>query len=179
MTTSLVQQIRTVAGVGLAIATCSVAWAQQPAAASSLLERVAGDWVLEGTIDGKPTTHDVSARWVLNRQYVELHEVSREKDAAGRPAYEAIVYLTWEEGRGEFSCLWLDTTGNGGLSGQAVGHAKLSGGDEIRLLFKGADGSVFHTTFAYTRSADTWQWRMDGEEGGRLVPFARVTLRRR
>jgi hypothetical protein len=164
-------------GVALAVTVPSIAWAQPSASPGSLLEQVTGRWVLEGTIAGKPTTHEVVASWVLDRQYVELHEVSLEKDATGRPAYEAIVYLAWEVSRGEYSCLWLDSTGNGGLSGQAVGHAKPSG-DEIRLLFKAADGSTFHTTFAYNRSTDTWQWQMDGEEGGQLVPFARVTLRR-
>ena len=59
--------------------------------------------------------------------------------------------------------------------GQAIGHAK-SGGDEIAFLFKGQDGSLFHTTFAYSRESDTWKWRMDGEEAGKLQPFARVKL---
>jgi hypothetical protein len=74
--------------------------------------------------------------------------------------------------------LWLDSTGGGGLSAQAIGHAKRSG-DEIVFLFKGGDGSVFHTAFAYSKETDTWQWLMDAEEGGRLQPFARVKLTRK
>ncbi len=31
----------------------------------SLLERLAGKWVLKGTIAGKETIHDVTAQWVL------------------------------------------------------------------------------------------------------------------
>ena len=143
-----------------------------------LLERIVGRWVLQGTIDGKTTTHDVVATWVLNGQYVQVHEVSRERDSQGRPAYEALVYLTWEPSRGEYSCLWLDSTSNVGLSNGVLGRAKPSG-DELRLLFKFADGSAFHTTFAYDRKADTWQWKMDAEEKGQLVPFARVTMRHR
>ena len=143
-----------------------------------LLDRLAGRWILEGTIAGKTTTHDVDASRVLNGQYVQLHEVSREQDAQGRPAYEAFVYLTWEPSRGEYSCLWLDSTSNAGLSNGVVGRAQPSG-DELRLLFKSTDGSIFHTTFAYDRKADTWQWRMDGEEKGQLAPFARVVLRHR
>jgi hypothetical protein len=143
---------------------------------TELLDRITGRWVLEGTIAGKTTTHDVVASWVLNGQYVQLHEVSREQDAQGRPAYEALVYLTWEPSRGEYSCLWLDSTSNAGLSNGVLGRAKPSG-DELRLLFKYGDGSTFHTTFVYDRKADTWQWKMDGEEKGQLVPFARVMLR--
>jgi len=154
----------------------SIASAQTSAPQRELLERMTGRWVLEGTIDGKATTHDVVTNWVLNRQYVQLHEVSREKDPQGRPAYEAFVYLTWEASRGEYSCLWLDSTSNAGLSNGVLGRAKPSG-DELQLLFKYGDGSAFHTTFAYDRSEDTWQWKMDAEEKGKLVPFARVTLR--
>lgn len=154
----------------------SMASAQTQRPPSELLERITGRWVLEGTIAGKTTIHDVDARWVLNGQYVQLHEVSREQDAQGRPAYEAIVYFTWEPSRGEYSCLWLDSTSNAGLSNGVPGRAKPSR-DELRLLFKYPDGSTFHTTFSYDRKADTWQWNMDGEDKGQLVPFARVTLR--
>ena len=160
----------------LACTAASMASAQTSRLPREILELITGTWVLEGTIDGKSTTHDVVARWVLNEQYVQLHEVSRERDAHGQPAYEAIVYLTWEPSRGEYSCLWLDSTSNAGLSNGVLGRAKPSG-DELRLLFKYGDGSTFHTTFAYERKTATWQWKMDGEEKGQLVPFARLMLR--
>lgn len=163
--------------VGLAGAIGTVAWAETSRPPGELLERLAGTWVLEGTIDGKATTHDVVGSLVLNQQYVQLHEVSRERDAQGRPSYEALVYLTWERSRGEYSCQWLDSTGNSGLSNGVTCHAKPSG-DELRLLFKYPVGTAFHTTFAYDRTADTWQWRMDGEEKGQLKPFARLVMRR-
>lgn len=165
-------------GAALALMVPSVAWPQPSASPRTLLDHLTGTWVLEGTIGGKQTTHDVVAAWVLGQHYVQLHEVSREKDATGQPAYEAIVFLAWEPDSGEYACLWLDSTGGGGLSAQAIGHARPSG-DEIRLLFKSGDGSSFHTTFAYSEAADTWQWLMDGEQEGRLLPFARVTLRRK
>lgn len=139
---------------------------------------MSGSWVLEGTLSGKRTTHDVVASSVLSGQYVQLHEVSRDLDAQGRPAYEALVYLTWEQARSEYSCLWLDSTSNAGLSNGVTCRAGPSG-DEIHLLFKYADGNTFHTTFAYDRTADTWQWKMDGEEKGELTPFARMIMRHR
>lgn len=55
-----------------------------------------GHWVLTGTIGKAQTTHDVDVDWVLNRQYIRIHEVSREKDAGGGPAYEAWIYLVWD-----------------------------------------------------------------------------------
>ena len=155
----------------------SVVLSQQTTFQDSLLEHMVGKWVLQGTIAGKETTHDIVAEWVLGHQYMQFHETSREKNAVGQAEYEAIVFIGWDQPSSQYACLWLDVTGGGGLSAQAIGHAKPNG-DEIAFLFKGSDGSTFHTTFVYDRSADTWRWLMDSEENGKLQPFARVMLRR-
>src|SRR5438105_11336806 len=57
----------------------------------SLFDRLVGRWVLHGTIARQQTTHDVTFAWMLGREYVRMHEVSRERAANGSPAYEAIV----------------------------------------------------------------------------------------
>jgi hypothetical protein len=154
--------------------------AQQPARPDPLLDRLTGSWMLQGTIAGRETTHDIESDWVLNHEYVRLHETSREKNSQGLAAYEAIVFVSWDESSSEYTCLWLDSTEGGGLSAQGIAHGKRSG-DAIAFLFKGKsdkDGST-HTTFAYNKSTDTWQWLMDDEESGKLTPFARVKLTRK
>ena len=149
------------AGLGLA-----AAWtfaAPPPTLEDPLLDRRVGTWVLRGAIAGAQTTHDVVCEWVLGHQYVRLHEVSREKGAGGQPAYEAIVFIGRDEKTGSYACLWLDSTGGGGLAAQAIGHGPRRG-DEIALLFKGADGSAFHTTFALDRESGAW--RIDALQAG-------------
>ena len=152
--------------------------AQQTTFQDSLLDHMIGKWVLQGTIAGKETTHDVIAKWVLGHQYLQFHETSREMNSIGKAEYEAIVTIGWDQPSSRYACLWLDVTGGGGLSAQAIGHAKRSR-DKMAFLFKGSDDSIFHTTFVYTRATDTWQWLMDNEEKGKLQPFARVKLRRK
>ncbi len=152
--------------------------AQQPTLKDSLLDHMIGNWILQGQIAGKETTHDIVTEWVLGHQYVQFHEVSREKNANGEAMYEAIVFIGWDQPSSQYACLWLDVTGGGGLSAEAIGHAKRSG-DKIAFLFKGSDGSLFHTTFLYDRGSDTWQWLMDNEENGKLQTFARVNLTRK
>lgn len=144
----------------------------------SLLDRMIGQWVLQGTIAGKQTTHDITADWVLNHEYIRFQETSREKDGQGRAAYDAIVFLGWDQKSSQYACLWLDTTSGAGLASGVIGRGTRHG-NEITFLFKGDDGSNFHTVFAYDPTADTWQWRMDGEEQGKLQPFARVTLKKK
>jgi hypothetical protein len=146
--------------------------------AEALLDRLVGKWVLSGTMDGKETTHDIDVEWILNREYVRLHELSRDRKADGKPAYEAIVLIGWNQRSRDFSCLWLDSTVGGGLSANTIiGHAKPSG-DTIPFVFKFAGGNNFHTTFIYAATTGTWQLMMDDEEGGKVQPFARARLTR-
>jgi hypothetical protein len=107
--------------------------AQQTTFQDSLLDHIIGKWVLHGTIAEKETTHDIVAQWVLGHQYLQLHEVSREKNTTGEAMYEAIVYIGWDQNTKQYACLWLDITGGGGLSAQAIGHAELSG-DKMAFL---------------------------------------------
>lgn len=152
--------------------------AQTAAPPDSLLDRLIGQWVLQGTIAGSQTTHDVSFEWVLGRGYVQLHEVSRERTAAGAPEYEAIVYIARDQRSGQYACLWLDNTAAGAFEAEGIGHA-VAAGDSLPFVFHISDTESFHTTFVYDRSADTWQWHMDDEQAGVWQPFARVTLERR
>jgi hypothetical protein len=155
--------------------TCSAVSAQQP---DSLLNRLTGHWVLEGTIDGQKTTHDVDVQRVLGGQYVQLKEVSREKDPKGNPAYEATVYICWEEKKQQYSCLWLDNTSNGGLSNGIIGRAKKSS-DRLAFVFRYSDTVQFFTTFLYHGNSDSWTWTMDEDDNGKMQSFARVELRRK
>jgi hypothetical protein len=143
-----------------------------------LLERLIGAWVLRGMIARKPTTHDVIAEWVLGHQYLRLHETSREKDDKGQAQYEAIVLIGWDETSSEFQCLWLDSTGGGGLTAQAIARGKRIG-DAIPFLFRERDGSVsFNNTFSYDKASDSWSWHMDNVQNGKTIPFGLVKLAR-
>jgi hypothetical protein len=165
--------------LGLCAATARAAGPDPRAGDDPWLSRLIGQWVLEGRIAGKDTTHDVDAEWVLNHLYVRLHEVSREKDSRGRPAYEAIVYVTWYPAAGEYAAMWLDSTGSGGFAAEGTGHAKPEG-KSLPFVFKDAkDRVTFRNTFAYDATSDTWAWLMDNVDEGVARPFGRVKLSRR
>jgi hypothetical protein len=105
----------------LAIFFASVAAAQRPPLNSPLLDRLSGEWVLQGTIAGKQATHDVTAEWVANHQYLRLHEVSREKAADGKPQYDAFIHIGWNERKKAYSIIWLDSFW--GIDPEAIGTA--------------------------------------------------------
>lgn len=162
----------------IGIATAASAGAQPTTGDDPWLSRLVGRWVLRGEIAGSATTHDVEAEWVLNHLYVRLHEVSREKDSSGKPAYEAIIYVTWYAAAKEYSVLWLDTTASGGFAPEGTGHAKPEG-NSLPFVFKDARGVVsFKNTFAYDPAGRAWTWAMDNIDHGRAKPFGRVRLTR-
>ena len=144
-----------------------------------LLDRLTGHWVAQGVIGKQQTTHDIDAKWVLDKEYVQIHEISREKDASGKPQYEAILHVVWDPKAGEYACLWLDTTGIANFPPEGVGHAKPEPADTIAFVFKDPGGGGDLTTFTYDRAKDAWTWTIDNEaRDGKLTPFARLTLTR-
>ncbi len=144
---------------------------------SQLLDRLTGKWVLKGTIDGKPVTHEVEANWILRNEYLEVHEISREKDAAGRSAYEAIVLIEWNERSNQYTCLWLDSTSGGALSSNVPCKAAPAE-DSIPFLFTLSTEESIHTTFAFRKTSGTWHWTIDDVSKGKTVRFADVDLSR-
>ena len=143
----------------------------------SLFARLIGHWVLRGTIARQPTTHDVTFDWLLGREYVEMHEVSRERAANGTPAYEAVVLFGRDPRSGEYACLWLDNTGASAFDPAGTGRGRVAG-DSVSFVFHYTQTVGFVTTFAYSRATDSWQWHMDNDSVGVRRPFARVTLTR-
>ena len=150
---------------------------EMPSGPAALLDHLAGTWILQGTIAGKPTTHDVQAAWVLNHEYLELHETSREKNAAGAPAYYAIIYIGWDAQAQQYVCLWLDSTSGDGLASGVMARATPAG-NSIPFIFTLSASNQIHTTFSYDKAAGTWQWLIDNLVNGKTQRFADVKLTR-
>lgn len=154
--------------------------AESAAANDAFLHHFDGSWVLRGTLAGKATTHDVTSAWILGGLYLQLHERSREIDAKGKPQYEAVILLGADPATGEYQCLWLDSTGGGGLLPEAFARGKRVG-DSIEFIFRDADKTIsFTNTFSYNAGEQSWSWQLDNvRKDGTHVPFGRVRLKHR
>jgi len=166
--------IRKLAVIFYFICFACAARAQQPTLHDPLLDHLVGHWVMTGTIAGHQVTHDVSAVWVLNHQYIEFHEASRAKNKDGDPDYQATVYIGWDQPLAHYDCVWLDDYGS--ISTQSLGHAPRNG-DNIAFVFQDRDDTgKFHTTFAFRSADKSWTINMDQDTDGKLSPFARTIL---
>jgi hypothetical protein len=157
-----------------AILFVSVAAAQRPPVNSPLLDHLAGKWVLRGTMAGKQTTHDITAEWVANHQYLRLHEVSRERTADGNPQYDAFIHIGWNEQRKSYSIIWLDNFW--GIDPESIGTA-VQKENELLFLWKDERGAVgFSNDLLYDPKTDSWLWTMDNVVNGANKPFGTVKL---
>ena len=156
--------------------TSTIAVAQQPPLTSPILEHLTGHWILRGEIAGKQTTHDVDAEWVIQHHYVQIHEVSRDKDAKGQPHYEALILVGFRDATKTYTCVWLDLYGGAAI--ESIGVAEPSE-NQLPFVFKDEKGEVsFRNDFVYEPAANTWEWRMDNVDKGMAKPFGRVKLTR-
>jgi hypothetical protein len=168
--------IRILAAFALTLCAPAAASAQDRGntAASDLLDRLVGHWVLTGTIAGQNIVHDVEASRVLQGNYVRISETSRERNGNGQPQYEATIYIGWL--RDHYVCLWLDNTE---VASGEITCAATAAPDAIPFEFRDRQGALsFVNRFVYHRADDSWEWRMDNIRDGQPVPFARVRLRR-
>jgi hypothetical protein len=134
-----------------------------------LLDKLQGPWKLTGTIRGQSVEHKVEAQWVLNHQFLQVHE----KDAATPPAYEANVMIGYDNSSERYVAHWLDIYG--GRVSETLGYGTRSG-DQIEFVFEYPDGP-FHTTFRWLADKKQWQWKMRTKNSaGKWVDFADLTL---
>ena len=97
--------MRTLCAVATLLVLTTTPLPAQGLPADSVLDRLIGRWVLRGFMARQQTTHDVTFSWILGREYVQMHEVSRERSPGGQPAYEAVVLFTRDPKSGEYACM--------------------------------------------------------------------------
>jgi hypothetical protein len=136
-----------------------------------LIENLAGDWKLTRKIRGKEVTNSVTAKWVLNHQFLELHMV----DAADPPEYEAIVLIGFSYSDKRYVAHWCDTFGG---KYSAIGYGKRAG-ETIEFAFQYPDGPFFNT-FSWDAKLKEWTCRLENSSKDcKRSLFAEDSLRRK
>src|SRR5258708_15779446 len=102
-----------------------------------LLDKMVGHWTLKGTLVGKPATHTVDVQWVLNHQFLGIHEIG-----AG---YEATPVIGYDHMSERYVAHWIDIFG--GRLSETLGYGRLHG-NEIDFVFEYPDGPL-RTSFIW------------------------------
>ena len=138
-----------------------------------LLENMLGSWRLNGKIAGRQVEHTVDTDWVLNHQFLRLHE--KEVATTDKLPYEAIVMIGYDNACERYAAHWMDIFG--GRFSETLGYGKRSD-SQIEFVFEYPDGP-FHTIFRWDVGSQHWQWLMrQKNEAGQWTDFADATLTR-
>lgn len=138
-----------------------------------LLENMLGSWRLNGKIAGRQVEHTVDTDWVLNHQFLRLHE--KEVATTDKLPYEAIVMIGYDNASERYAAHWMDIFG--GRFSETLGYGKRSD-SQIEFVFEYPDGP-FHTIFRWDAGSQHWQWLMrQKNEAGQWTDFADATLTR-
>ena len=150
------------------------AMAQLPAPWNdSLVDHMAGTWMAEGQILGHEAHHEIQAEWVLNHQFLRIHE----KTAANAPKtenpYESIWFLGYDPISEKYVLHLMDVFGV--RFSETLGWG-WKDGNQIKFVFEYPDGP-FHTTFRWNSDSASWKWVMEQKgKDGKWVPFGDLKL---
>lgn len=119
------------------------------------LDKLIGQWDLNGTIGTRKVANHFSAAWVLNHQFIELSFI----DLAKPQTYFAKVLIGFDCKRSLYIAHWMDSFG--AASSETLGYGKKTG-DKIVLEFNYPDG-LMQNTFSYDSKNNSWQFHMMGK----------------
>jgi len=140
-----------------------------------LVDHMAGAWTLTGQVMGRDAHHDAQAEWVLNHQFLRIHERTAVSAPASERRYEAIWFLGYDSVSERYVLHLLDVFG--GRYSETLGYGTRDG-NAIRFVFEYPDGA-FHTTYRWSPETGAWQWLLEQKDKeGKWTTFADFKLRR-
>jgi hypothetical protein len=138
-----------------------------------LVGNLAGAWKLGGKVGSSDAHHDVSAEWVLNRQFLCIRERTSANAPASERRYDSIWYLGYDEVSERYVLHLMDTYG--ARFSETIGYG-IREGNQIKFVFEYPDGP-FHNTYVWNPGENSWQWLMEQKnKDGKWVPFASLKL---
>jgi hypothetical protein len=129
----------------IVIALPQVAQGQANERKDDLLDHIAGNWLLEGTVMGAAAHHDVTAEWVLNHQFLRIHEKTALNAPASERHYEAIWFIGYDLVSERYVAHLLDLFG--ARFSETLGYGAHNG-NAIRFVFEYPDGHHLHMVSA-------------------------------
>lgn len=133
-----------------------------------LLDNLQGQWTLKGTIAGHLGDADLDAIWVLNHQFLRVHEKGT-ATIPERPLYEAEVYIGYDNASERYVAHWIDIYG--GRFSETLGYGTRSG-NNIKFIFEYPDGPL-HNTFTWNSASRSWRFLLEQRnDAGKWGVFA-------
>jgi len=140
-----------------------------------LVDHMSGNWVLSGQVLGREAHHELQAEWLLNHQFLRLHEKTSHDAPASERHYEAIWFLGYDSISDRYVLHLMDIFGT--RYSETLGYGARDG-NSIRFVFEYPEGP-FHTTFSWSPETGSWRWLLEEKnKEGKWANFAEFKLTR-
>lgn len=138
-----------------------------------LLELMMGNWKVTGKVMNRSAEHTIQAEWVLNHQFLRIHEKDETPATQDNVPYEAIIMVGHDNASDRYVAHWTDVYG--GRFSETLGYGTRTE-NEIQFVFEYPDGP-FHTTFRWKPDSKQWEWLMKAKDkSGGWIEFADLSL---
>lgn len=120
-----------------------------------LLNNFVGQWDVSATVHGQKFTLDREAEWVMNHQYLRIHEKSREVIPWLKVPFERTIFIGYNHRSNRYLVYELTVHGGDGPiepEGFAYG---VRTGNELKMVLKGPE-IVLHQTFTWEPASESW-----------------------
>lgn len=122
---------------------------------------------------GRDAHHTLQAEWVLNHQFLRMHEQTSAAAPKDEHPYEAIWFLGYDAVSERYVLNLMDVFGT--RFSETLGYG-VRDGNKIRFVFEYPDGP-FHTTYIWNPDSGIWEWLMEQKRSdGKWSSFADLTL---
>lgn len=167
-------RIPSLVALALVVLIGGFAVAQTPAPwQDGLVDHLSGTWKVEGQVMGRDAHHEIQADWVLNHQFLRIHEKTAANAPKTEQPYEAIWFLGYDPVSEKYVLHLMDMFGARFSETLGWGWPE---GNQIKFVFEYPDGP-FHTTFRWNQESGTWQWLMEQKgKDGKFASFADLKL---
>jgi hypothetical protein len=137
-----------------------------------LLDHLVGRWVIAGTVHGQSTQQALEAEWVLNHQFLRIHEKSVENVAGTNAPFEALYFIGYDIPKKRYVAHLIDVFG--GEESEVLGYGERRG-NVITLVFEYPDARIANQ-FTWLPTSKTWKIVNGPEDtSGESKPFMELT----
>lgn len=117
-----------------------------------LLDRLVGKWKVTGTVHGSPSTQTLDAEWVLNHQFLRIHQKSAESVAGTNVPYEGVFFIGYDDESNRYIAHLMNVFG--GRDSETLGYGQRNV-NEIKLVFTSLDATVA-SSFTWKPKSGVW-----------------------
>lgn len=140
----------------------------------ALLDKMAGEWDMTGTVSERKVAYTFNAQWVLNHQFMEWQITDVLKSP---PEYVGKIYVGYNCTSKKYIVHWIDNMG--GKFSETLGYG-IRKNDTLQLKFDYPETPVINT-ISYNKANDTWQFHLIVSDKGKKkwVTWSTETMTRK